>query len=184
MDTAAIGSLVPVLIPIIAPMITALLKKLVPQIPKLFLPLSAVGAGTLVDVLNSFATGMGQGEWWGPVLGLLGVGVREVYDQLMKVAGLRKAVALLLLPSVFPVLAGCATFSSDYQKLRSSQEFQDACTVMRLVRKCGLQCVAQDPAAQSLLEKPKVMAIYSDLDATMGLALSQCPLPPPTASTG
>lgn len=84
MDTATytyVGQIILAAIPVFSPLLVAFVKKVTDSIPKQYYPVLAVVFGTGLDLLNSYATGVGACTWYGPVLGLAGVGVREIYDQ-------------------------------------------------------------------------------------------------------
>lgn len=84
MSIEVIAQAVTVLIPVIVPVIVAAVKKVVPSIPTLILPIFAVTLGVGIDYLNEVATGGGIGLIWGAALGAAAVGLREIQDQFKK----------------------------------------------------------------------------------------------------
>ena len=98
---------VPIVIALV-PIIVALLKRFIPPSQAWLYPLLATGLGALLDTVSQYATGTSLGPRWGAVLGLAGVGLREVVDQLRNIRtgpGLRVLI-LLLVPLL---LIGCAS---------------------------------------------------------------------------
>jgi hypothetical protein len=83
-DTGGItaSNLVLWLTPVIVPLVIALVKKFQPQIPSWVLPLAAPVLGVVIDVINSYALGQANNLIVAALLGLAGVGVREIKDQL------------------------------------------------------------------------------------------------------
>lgn len=77
-------SLLPTLIAAVSPVITAQVKRIVPRIPKVLVPLTSVAAGTAVAVATDYLAGSNIGGAQGAVLGAVGVAVREVVDQFRK----------------------------------------------------------------------------------------------------
>lgn len=72
--TVLLGSMLPVVVPAVI----GITKGLVPKVPKVLYPLAAAGLGVASTVL----TGLDYGQ--SALLGLAGVGVREVVDQTRK----------------------------------------------------------------------------------------------------
>lgn len=71
------------LTPIIVPLVIAMKKKVMPQLPGWALPVLAPVLGILLDIINS-ATSTHQNNFLlAALLGLAGVGIREVKDQLL-----------------------------------------------------------------------------------------------------
>ncbi len=68
--------------PVIAPLIVTLVKKIKPNIPTFVLPIICTLGGALVTWLASIAMHNQNNIILGLALGLAGVGVREVVDQL------------------------------------------------------------------------------------------------------
>lgn len=68
--------------PVIAPLIVALVKKIKPNIPTFVLPIICTVGGALVTWLASIALHNPNNILLGAALGLAGVGVREIIDQL------------------------------------------------------------------------------------------------------
>lgn len=79
--TAAAGW-VALFTPVITPLIIAGIKKITPKIPSWTLPIIAPVLGMMIDYINAFATGHSTNTLVAAALGLAGVGVREVVDQL------------------------------------------------------------------------------------------------------
>jgi hypothetical protein len=77
------NEIISLLTPVIAPIITGVVRKVFDKIPKWTLPIICGLLGGVIQVIDN-ALG-GQIAWWqGILLGLAGVGVREVFDQLNK----------------------------------------------------------------------------------------------------
>jgi hypothetical protein len=74
------------LIPIFTPLIIQAVKMFVPKIPTLWLPVMAPFLGALLDVISHYSTGSNISIGTAAALGLAGVGVREVVDQIQKVS--------------------------------------------------------------------------------------------------
>lgn len=72
--------------PIIVPIVIAGIKYLKPKIPTWLLPVLAGPLGALVEYINHLATGSSTSMVVAVLLGLAGVGVREVVDQLKPVS--------------------------------------------------------------------------------------------------
>lgn len=72
------------LIAALVPIIVAGIRKLLPGIPKPILPILAAVAGPAVDQLLALIPTIDAIGWQAAVLGLAGVGVREVFDQSKK----------------------------------------------------------------------------------------------------
>lgn len=68
--------------PIIVPLVIAGIKLVKPKIPTWILPVLAGPLGALVEYINHLATGSTTNIVVAVLLGLAGVGVREVVDQL------------------------------------------------------------------------------------------------------
>jgi hypothetical protein len=78
----AASDIVQWLTPVLVPLLIAGLKKVLPSIPGYLLPIIAPVLGVVLDLINSFATSHATNLWAAAALGLAGVGVREVKDQL------------------------------------------------------------------------------------------------------
>jgi len=68
------------LVPVVVPFIVYYIKQLIPNLPRVALPLIAVGAGLGLTAFESFVAG---GEWnviVGAALGALGVFIREAVN--------------------------------------------------------------------------------------------------------
>ncbi len=70
------------LTPVIVPLVLAGMKKAIPIMPTWLIPVLAPFLGMAVDLLNSLATAHSSSLLTAALLGLAGVGVREVKDQL------------------------------------------------------------------------------------------------------
>lgn len=70
------------LTPVIIPLLIAGMKKLKPNIPTWFIPILAPLLGTLTGYIATIALHNTGNLWLSAALGLAGVGVREVVDQL------------------------------------------------------------------------------------------------------
>lgn len=68
--------------PVLVPLIIAGFKKLLPEIPSVLLPLIAVLLGIVGGVITQYATGLTGNIWLSALLGIAGVGVRELVDQM------------------------------------------------------------------------------------------------------
>lgn len=71
------------LTPLVGPLLTALWKKIQPSVPHWVMPILATALGTLFNYLTSYiATHDTANIWIAAGLGLAGVGIREIKDQL------------------------------------------------------------------------------------------------------
>lgn len=68
--------------PVLVPMLVAGIKWLTPKIPTWSLPLIAGSLGGLTGLISNIASHNTGNLWLSVALGLAGVGVREVVDQL------------------------------------------------------------------------------------------------------
>ncbi|MGH7393303.1 MAG: hypothetical protein ACREM3_28190 [Candidatus Rokuibacteriota bacterium] len=85
MNVVIIGQAVTALTPVLVPLAVALGKGVIlKRVPPTALPLVAVVLGALIDVLNTVLTGQGAWGAYGAPLGAMGIGVREVLDQIKK----------------------------------------------------------------------------------------------------
>ena len=66
------------LTPVVVPFLTFGFRKLAPKIPRVGLPFVAMGLGSLINFLASYAAGGDFTPVAGAALGLAGVGVREI----------------------------------------------------------------------------------------------------------
>ena len=70
---------------VIAPLVVAILKKVIPGLPKWLLPLISVAGPTIVDTIAAAIESSLVGS---PLLaaigGAMGIGLREIYDQVRK----------------------------------------------------------------------------------------------------
>lgn len=85
--SAAADSILTWLIPIIVPLIIAGCKKLLPGLPKVWLPILGPILGAAIDIVGQFTTGAAGNLWLAVGLGAAGVGLREIVDQVRKVKG-------------------------------------------------------------------------------------------------
>lgn len=69
---------------IVVPLVVSGLRLLIPNLPKWLLPIGAAILGVGADLLTQFAAGASLGMIPGALLGLAGVGIREIVDQLKK----------------------------------------------------------------------------------------------------
>lgn len=76
------GTIIAYATPVIVPLAIAGIKYLKPKIPTWLLPLLAGPLGALVDFINTYVTAHPSNLVVAVLLGLAGVGVREVVDQL------------------------------------------------------------------------------------------------------
>src|SRR5881398_3050631 len=80
-DSETIGKLAALLIPVLVPFLIAGIKALIPKLPTWILPILAPILGALSAAVSGVAD-----PGTGAVLGLAGIGVREVADQTRKAA--------------------------------------------------------------------------------------------------
>jgi hypothetical protein len=74
------------LIPVVTPLLIAAVRFGLPKVPSKFYPLLAAVIGVVLDLLASVSVGTTASPLVGFALGLAGVGLREVKDQLAKPA--------------------------------------------------------------------------------------------------
>ena len=72
------------LIAALVPLVVAFIRRMLPSIPKSLLPILAAVVGPVVDQLLALIPTMNAIGWQAALLGLAGVGVREVFDQSKK----------------------------------------------------------------------------------------------------
>lgn len=72
--------------PVIVPLILAGVKSVLPKLPSWTIPILAPVLGIAVDIVNSAATSHASNLWAAAALGLAGVGIREVKDQIAPAA--------------------------------------------------------------------------------------------------
>jgi hypothetical protein len=84
MDPVTIALLVKAAIPIISPLVVAVVKHFFPGIWAVSLPVLSAGVGVATDAMTGVATGTEVSPIEGGALGLAGVGVREVVDQVKR----------------------------------------------------------------------------------------------------
>ncbi len=80
---ASADSILTWLIPVIVPLILAGLKKIAPAVPAWTLPILAPVLGVVVDLVNHYALGHTSNLAVSIGLGLAGVGLREVKENLL-----------------------------------------------------------------------------------------------------
>lgn len=76
------GTIITYATPVIVPLVIAGFKLLKPNIPTWLLPVLAGPLGVLLDFINTYATSHPGNFLVALALGLAGIGVREVVDQL------------------------------------------------------------------------------------------------------
>lgn len=118
------------LIPLIVPVVLALLKQVLPQLPKTVVPILAPLLGAGLDIGDHFLLSSDSlNPQLGAAYGLIGIGIREILDQLLKAIGFRSAgkVAGMLLAiglSAALLTQGCATFAG-FNQAPTDQTKQD-----------------------------------------------------------
>jgi len=85
-DPSALGSPWAALIIAITPIIIALIKNIAPRIPTFIIPVIAPLIGWLLSFLATWLAGVEVSWWQGLLLGLTGVGLREVVSNFTKPA--------------------------------------------------------------------------------------------------
>ena len=70
--------------PVIVPLVIALVKKVKPNIPSVVIPIIAPILGAVIGIIASVATNNQGNIILAAVLGMAGVGLREIKDQLTK----------------------------------------------------------------------------------------------------
>jgi hypothetical protein len=76
--TQIVTQSLPIIVAAVAPILTAYAKQIVPEIPKVFIPLTSVAVGTIAGLVTDL------GAQNGAIAGAVGVAVREILDQLKK----------------------------------------------------------------------------------------------------
>lgn len=71
-------------VPIVATMVTAIFKLLLPSIPKPAIPFLCILLGAIVDAINAWTTGGSVNPVTMLIMGPIGIGLREMYDQAKK----------------------------------------------------------------------------------------------------
>lgn len=79
-----VRQMIVVIIPVLTPLIIALLKKAVASLPPVALPILAPIVGVIIEAVAQAFGVSSVGAAGGALLGLSGVGVREVVDQVKK----------------------------------------------------------------------------------------------------
>jgi hypothetical protein len=85
-DILSNPELLKALIPVLAPLVIAGIRVGLPKVPAKWYPLLAALVGVGLDIVAHFAAGTTLSPLVGFALGLAGVGLREVKDQLGKPA--------------------------------------------------------------------------------------------------
>jgi hypothetical protein len=75
------------LIPLLVPLVIAAAKALVPQVPRWTLPILAPVLGAVAEIAGYYAGLTTGNPLLGAILGAAGVGLREIVDQLKRLAG-------------------------------------------------------------------------------------------------
>lgn len=81
---AALANSILLLTPVAIPFLIWGVKKALPSIPSMLIPILATALGVLVEVINKAMTGTDHGLIVGALLGAAAVGVREILDQTKK----------------------------------------------------------------------------------------------------
>lgn len=71
-------------VPIVATVLTAIFKVVLPSIPKPSIPFICILLGALVDAINAWTTGGSANPVTMLIMGPIGIGLREMYDQAKK----------------------------------------------------------------------------------------------------
>lgn len=103
-----VNTIITMLTPIIVPLVIAGMKQILPKIPSVFLPIIAPILGVVIALISAAATAHSSNLYLAAVLGLAGVGVREVKDQLLPATN-AGVVGLLALCLIMPLTYGCAS---------------------------------------------------------------------------
>lgn len=75
--------IIALLTPVVGPLLTAGVKKVLPKIPTWLIPVLATALGAGFNLLTNYATSHQiSNVWAAAALGLAGIGVREIKDQL------------------------------------------------------------------------------------------------------
>jgi glycerol uptake facilitator-like aquaporin len=72
------------LIPLVVPILISGVKLIIPKLPKMWLPIIAPVLGAVAAIALHFAGAEGVSIWVGSLLGMAGVGMREIADQVAK----------------------------------------------------------------------------------------------------
>jgi len=81
-----ITQLGPLLLAVVVPIIIAGVKKVVPLIPGWLIPIIAPAVGYLANLISGLLGGVKtDSAFAAALLGLAGVGIREIFDQIKKV---------------------------------------------------------------------------------------------------
>jgi len=81
---ATLAQAITVLTPVLIPVLVWGAKKGFTSIPSALLPILATALGVALDYVNQLVTGGGHGVVVGALLGMGGVGLREILDQTKK----------------------------------------------------------------------------------------------------
>lgn len=77
-----VNAILTLAVPVLSPLLTAGVKKLVPIMPPWIIPMICTGLGTLSVYIAHWSTNNSTNPAWAIGLGLAGIGVREILDQL------------------------------------------------------------------------------------------------------
>lgn len=77
-----VNAILTLAVPVLSPLLTAGIKWLTPRIPGWMLPMICTGLGTLSVYIAQWSTGTQTNAAVAIGLGLAGIGVREIKDQL------------------------------------------------------------------------------------------------------
>lgn len=94
------------------PSLIAAIKAGLGRLPSRFIPLLAPVLGSLGDLM--VAGGLGHGTLWGGILGLAGVGVREIWDQNKDLIRLKNTAPCLAALPLLWICSGCAHTSQKF----------------------------------------------------------------------
>lgn len=79
----SISLLLQFLTPVITPLILALAKKVAPRIPSKAIPIAAPAIGAVIAGISAIGANNPSNLALGAALGMAGVGIREIKDQIM-----------------------------------------------------------------------------------------------------
>lgn len=114
-------SVITILTPILAPLAVALAKTISARLPRWTLPLIAGLIGGLIDICAALLTSHEFSGANGVLLGLAGVGLRELVDQLRKTDFRSLNCFWMVLIATPLCLSGCARFSTVQTERRYDQ---------------------------------------------------------------
>lgn len=76
------NAIIALAVPVLSPLITAAMKWLIPKLPSWSIPMICTGLGTLSAYIAQWSAGVDLSVGVAIGLGLAGIGVREILDQL------------------------------------------------------------------------------------------------------